>query len=172
MAIKHLVAVDPGDKNNGFCYFKYNTETRIADLRIQEVLDGKGMSGTLRTLYEVNRDREVAISVQADNPSQFYFVVENFRVDTKVRGAMFQWNDMATSQMIGRVRLCAEWMGAPVFTQEPAILGMARKWAPFKLPKGHIPDEKSAWLHGAHFMMDKNWINTTDQIHWFGQEQV
>lgn len=171
MPIKHIVSVDPGDVNNGFCYFKYDDQTKTADLRIMTIIDGEGMSGLLKTLYELHRDRG-PVDENKKNPSGFFFVVENFRMDSHVRGAVFQWNELLTSQMIGRVKLCADWMGAPVFMQEPKILAGATRWGPWpRLPK-HIPDDKSAFLHGLHFMTSKNLIRTHDQVTMFGQERM
>lgn len=171
MVIRHIVAVDPGDVNNGFCYFKHDSETGKADLRIKQILSGDGMSKILKMLYELNRDKD-SNEERKTNPHNFFFVVENFRVDTKVRGAMFQWNDMKTSRMIGRVELCAEWMEAPVFLQEPTILGIMRKQSPFPVNKSHMQDDISAFLHGLKFMQDKNLVRTVDDVIIGGQERL
>lgn len=162
MEPKFIVSVDPGDVHNGFCFFKYNPETKVADTKIMKVLDARGLSQNLRTLWGL---------VEKINSENLFFVVENFRVGTS-RNAIFQWNEVLTSRNIGKVELVAEWLGAACILQEPSILGMARKWAPFPLPKGHIPDDKSAWLHGVHFMMKMQWITTTDQVLLFGQERI
>jgi hypothetical protein len=56
--------------------------------------------------------------------------------------------------------------------QEPSILANATKWGPWNYLPKHIPDEKSAFLHGAHYMMKKRWINTVDDIRMIGQIQM
>lgn len=102
------------------------------------------------------------------------FVIENFRVDTQVRGAMFQWSEMETSQMIGALKYAARRMNnSEVIMQEPgAVLGAAKRWAPFKWPKGHLPDDKSAYCHLAYFGMKRGLIDTTDDILQKGQEML
>lgn len=169
---RHIIAIDPGDKNNGFAYFKQDDSG--VDLRLMKVCGPKELSELLLVIWGIGQARKATSDYDEfkNNPNDMYFVIENFRMDTHVRGAVFQWNELHTSQMIGRVKLCAEWLDAPVFMQEPSILGMARKWSPIPLPKGHIPDEKSAFLHGAHFMMTKGLIKTADEIRMFGQETL
>ena len=136
-----------------------------------EILGAKGLSDVLKTIWHVGTNSKDESA--STNPYNMFFVIENFRMDSHVRGAVFQWNELLTSQMIGRVKLCAEWLEAPVFMQEPGpALSMGRKWCPFKLPKGHIPDDKSAFIHGAHFMMSKKLIGSVDQITLFGQAEL
>lgn len=178
---RHIIAVDPGDTNNGFCYFKYDNDRKIADVRVMQILSPKGLSDILKVMWGIGQTTprtltlapgEDQSNVCQSNPHNMFFVIENFRMDSNVRGAVFQWNELLTSQAIGKVKLCAEWMDAPVFMQEPTILAQARRWAPFKIAKGHIKDDHSAFLHGAHFMMSKKLINTTDQITFKGEEKL
>lgn len=162
---KHIVSIDPGDVNNGFCYFKYNPETKTADTKIMKIMGAREVSTMLRMMWEIGQAGSTKASI--------FFVIENFRVDSHIRGAMFQWSEMLTSQMIGRIKLCAEWLEAPVYMQEPSnVLPMGRKWAPFKVPKGHIPDDKSAWIHGVHWMKSKGLITSPSQVTFFGQETL
>lgn len=170
---RHIISVDPGDSNNGFCYFKYDNERKIADLRVMQILSPKGLSDMLKVIWGIGQTVPEEVRQETrSNPLRVYFVVENFRMDSHVRGAVFQWSELLTSQAIGKVKLCAEWMDAPVFMQEPKILAQAQKWGPWgKLPK-HIPDDKSAFLHGQHFMTSKNLIRTVDQITFMGEEKL
>lgn len=174
MAIRHIIAVDPGDVNNGFCYFKHDSETKTADTKIMKVCGARELSELLKALWGIASSKKPDFEGQP-NPYSMFFVIENFRMDSHVRGAVFQWSELLTSQMIGRVKLCAEWLDAPVYMQEPSqVLNQGRKWASghFKVPKGHIPDDKSAWMHGVHFMMSKKLIATPDQVTIFGQEKL
>lgn len=167
MAKQHVIAVDPGDANNGFVYFKYDPETKKADTVIMQILTPEVLSKRLMQIWYIGQQ-------PGYEPKNMHFVVENFRVDSHVRGAMFQWNEMKTSKQIGKVEFVAESLGAPITLQEPAnVLAMGRKWGPWrKLPK-HIPDDKSAWLHGANYMMKTmKWFSTVDSITMFGQEML
>lgn len=163
---KHVFAVDPGDKNNGFTWIIYDTETKKGDTKAMEVLSSKLFSQRLHQLYLLGQRDTV-------DASSMYFVVENFRVDSKIRGAMFQFNEVLTARNIGKVEFVADAIGANCVLQEPAqVLSTARRWAPFKLNKGHIRDDHSSWLHACYFMMNKKWIGTPDQITLFGQEKL
>jgi len=174
MSIRHVFAVDPGDVNNGFCYFKHDSVTKTADTKIMKVMGPKELSDMLKVIWGIGQAKEPDFPDQP-NPNNMFFVIENFRSDTLVRGAIFQWNEMLTSQMIGRVKMCAEWMEAPVYMQEPSqVLNPGRKIVfPLfgKLPQ-HIPDEKSAFIHGVHWMLSKKLIRTIDQVTLFGQEKL
>lgn len=160
-----IIAIDPGDVRIGFAAFTYDPSKRQADLRMKEIIDVEG-------LYE----RLNCFDGLTPPGTQHVFVVENFRVDSEVRGAMFQWNEMLTSQVIGSVKYAAFRLNkSRVVIQEPAILAMARKWCDFPMPKrpsGHIKDDVSAYCHGAHFMMKANMIDTVKDILKFGQASL
>lgn len=177
MSIKHIFSFDPGDTNNGFCYFKYDTETKKADLRIMQVLSQSSLHDMLKVAWGVSQLKtETTDDPTERNPPEMYFVVENFRVDSKSRGAIFQWSEMETIRVIGAIELAAKWCNAKFILQEPGeVWPMARKWAipyPFKKINVHPEDDKSAWCHGAKYMMKRRWIGTVDQITMFGQERM
>lgn len=177
MSFRHLFAVDPGDVNNGFCYFKYDTETKTADTKIMRIFDEDGLDDMLKTVWGIGQVKYTDDPAKHEPPA-IYFVVENFRIDGHVRQKVFQWSEAVTIRQIGKVKLVARWMDASFILQEPKdVWPMARKWAPasLKVPqssKVHVPDDKSAWCHGAKFMRKRNWINTVDQITFFGQERL
>ena len=166
---RYVVSLDPGHVNNGFCFFKYDVEKKRADTLIIDKLTPKMLSQRLKQIW-------MAFVGKEDFDSKaWFFIVENFRVDSHIRGAMFQWNDMSTSRQIGKVEFVAEGMNATCVLQEPAqVLPMARKWASpyFNMKKQHIDDEVSAWCHGVHFMMKRNWIGTPDQVTIKGQQRL
>jgi len=160
-----IFAIDPGDVRIGFAAFTYDAERRKADLRIKQIVD-------LPTLYQMFTLAEGML--QGDQ--RHTFIVENFRTDTQVRGVTFQWNEMLTSQCIGAVKYAAYRLNdSPVIMQEPRILAMGRKWCDFPVPKnpnGHIKDDTSAYIHGAHWMISKGMIDNVDDILKFGQESM
>ena len=164
---RHLFSVDPGENNNGFCYFKYNMQEKKADTKIMKVCSREELEDILKVVWGIR---------QASANASITFVVENFRVDSKARNAIFQWSEMETIRVIGALELAAKWCGANIVLQEPgSVWPLARKWAipyPFKRINKHPEDDKSAWCHGAKYMMDKKWINTVDQISMFGQERL
>lgn len=160
----HVFSWDPGDVRIGFCHFKTELGSGKADIRAKVIFDPDGAISYMKTLYELTQKANV----------KAFFVIENFRVDTvtKSRGAMFQWNEMLTSQMIGAIKVVANWSGSKVFMQEPSsVLGNARRWSPIPLPKGHIKDDDSAMLHGMKFLMDKNLIRVPEDVTFMGQEK-
>lgn len=160
-----ILAIDPGDVRIGFTMFSYNAEKRKADLRVKAIV-------TLEELYQMFAMAEAMLKQGQTHT----FVCENFRTDTMVRGAQFQWNEMLTSQCIGAVKYAAYRMNnSEVVMQEPKVLAQARRWCDFPMPKnanGHIKDDVSAYIHGAHYMMSKRMINNVDDILKFGQETM
>lgn len=165
---RHLFSLDPGDANNGFCYFIYDTETKIADTRIMKVYDEDGLDDTLRMLWSIGQ--------AAKEGTEFHFVCENFRIDGKVRDKIFQWGEVVTVRQIGKFKMLAKWLGSKCVLQEPAhVLPMARKWAPkwVGMPKsGHPRDDASAWVHGVHYMTQRQWFMNPDSVIPFGQDRL
>lgn len=58
---------------------------------------------------------------------------------------------MLTSQVIGMTRLFARQHGTKVHLQDPQAYKLAAMHAGIKIPRGHIKDELSAYLHGYYF---------------------
>lgn len=162
---KWVFAFDPGEKNIGWAMFKYDAEKRKADLRRMTIIRG------IESLFPI-LDTLDGLASKLDTT----FVIENFRIDNVARtgrSAMkFQWSEMETIRIIGMVQYLAHRTKSSIVFQEPRILNMGKRWCDFKLPKGHIPDDKSAYIHGAHFMMNAGWIDTVDDILKNGQEKL
>lgn len=167
-----IISIDPGDVRIGFCMFTYSQDTRKADLRIKEILDTEGLYQMLNLLDGLTGPTKKHV-----------FVMENFRVDVNdVAGrgnghpVMFQWNEMLTSQVIGAVKYAAFRLNnSKVVMQEPRILTMGRKWCDFPVPanpKTHLKDDVSAYIHGAHFMMKAQMIDSVKDITKFGQAEL
>lgn len=158
-----ILTWDPGDVRVGFAMASWDKERRKLDMKMCRIIPAT----------EVYDMLELAEKLLPPD-GQHEFVVENFRVDKEVRGAMFQWSDMQTSQMIGALKYAARRMNnSPVTMQEPGVvLGAAKRWAPFKWPKGHLPDDKSAYCHLAYYAMKRRLIDTTDDILEKGQEKL
>lgn len=158
-----VFSFDPGDKNNGFCFISHDRETKLTDVKIMKILNPVELRSMLKVIWGLAEDPNV----------KCVFVVENFRIDTKIREAKFQWNEVLTVRAIGWVELTAEWTNSKLVIQEPnEVWPSARKWSPVPLPKGHPPDDKSALLHGLHFMMKAKLISTPDSVTIFGQETI
>lgn len=158
---RHIFAFDPGEVNIGFAYFKWDPGTKKADTKIMKILNPTELDNWLKVVWGL------AESPHLDTT----FVIENFRIDGQVRNKVFQWSEVKTIRVIGKVELVADWTNSKRTFQEPTILGQARKWSPWKLPR-HIPDDKSAWLHGVHYMMKLELIRTTDDVTMFGQDTL
>lgn len=163
MTTKHIFTVDPGDKNNGFCYAKYDTETKIADIRIMKIMDQDELIAIFKVMW----------GIKQKTPDQdIVLVAENFRIDTKIRNAKFQWNEMEVIRVLGMVKLLASLLECTLVFQEASILGIRRKSVPFKVNKGHLSDEHAAYMHLAEYLLKRRMIMTEDQITFFGQEAL
>lgn len=165
-----IISWDPGEKRTGCCMFKYDEESKTANLILKEILGPKQVYETLELAEKLLKDGQ-----------QHTFVIENFRTDAlgirSSRGrnaaAMFQWSEMETSQLIGTLKYAAYRMNnSPVVLQEPGILTMGRVWCDFPVPKGHIPDDISAYIHGATYMMKQNMIGSVEDIIKHGQGRL
>jgi hypothetical protein len=158
--------------------FRYFPETKKADLRIKTILNGPS------ELYDLLKTAQGLGDVGT-------VVCENYRTrppeNTNPRGrspygrsqfggvisAKDFWSEQLTIRVIGACEMYAQWQGAQFVTQEPKdVLPMGVKWCDFKVPKGHLPDDISAYIHGVHFMRKRNMILGVDDVTKFGQETI
>lgn len=163
---RHIFAWDPGEANTGFCYFKWDPETQRAATKIMRILNPQELDDWLKIVWGLASKPELDTT----------FVIENFRIDN-ARNQFFQWSEVKTIRIIGKIEMIADWTGSKKKFQESGILAQGRRWAPAELhvPKGskvHIPDDKSAWIHGVKYMMDLQLIRTADQVTLYGQEPL
>jgi hypothetical protein len=163
---RHIFAWDPGETNTGFVYFKWNPETKLAETKIMKILNPKELDDWLKVVWGLASAPELDTT----------FVIENFRIDN-ARNQFFQWSEVKTIRVIGKIEMMADWTGSKKKYQESGILAQGRKWAPAilkvpKNPKTHIPDDKSAWIHGVKYMLDLQLIRTVDDVILFGQERL
>lgn len=77
-------------------------------------------------------------------------LVENYRQRPGVRQRGHTLGE--AMRVIGQAESAAYRLGVPLIKQEPIILSIAAKWAGYKMPKGHIPDQDSAFLHGIYYL--------------------
>jgi hypothetical protein len=71
---------------------------------------------------------------------------------------------MLTSQVIGMVRLWAYQHDAVLVLQNSQILRVAAMHANLKLPKGHIKDATSAYLHGYYFFESQGLLEPVERL--------
>lgn len=176
-----IIAWDPGEKNIGCAMFSYNEDEELANLLFKRTVNKADMYKIL----------EMAEKMLINQPGEKHtFVIENFRIDPlditnrqasggranprrRTTGSMYQWDEVLTSQTIGALKYAAFRMNqSHVIMQEPGILTMGRKWCDFKIPKGHLPDDISAYIHGVHYMIKAGLITSTDQIIHAGQSKL
>ena len=164
---------DPGEVRTGVALFNYDKGTRKADLKMIRILNTEEVYKVLEMAEKMLREGE-----------NHTFVIENFRADVNnVAGrqgraksaGMFQWSEMKTSQMIGSLVYAAYRLNkSPIILQEPGeVLPMGRIWCDLPVPKkGHIPDDKSAYIHGVHYMIQTGMINEVGDVLKYGQETL
>jgi len=80
------------------------------------------------------------------------FVVEEFIS----RGRVTQGSRNEASQVIGAITLVARRLGVAVVKQNPSDRLIGAKWTQVKVPKGHMPDDMSAYLHGSFYLIKNN----------------
>lgn len=77
-------------------------------------------------------------------------VYEGFRLDH--RAARQKGSNVDAAQVIGMLKSQARRRGIDIRSQTNTILPVAALHAGIKLPKGHLPDELSAYLHGFYYL--------------------
>lgn len=159
-----IIAIDPGSVRTGVAMFKYNEEKRKADLRLMQILLG----GECEDIFNVLKARGSSHIVVLE-AFKNAFATGNFR---NRRSAQMTAHELATNKLAKKIEGAAIHGGHEFIKQEPSVLSMGRKWCPFPLPKGHIPDDKSAFIHGAHYMMSSGKIDTVNDITMYGQERM
>lgn len=85
------------------------------------------------------------------------FVVEEYRVYAS-KAVAHIGSKVETAQVIGQISATARRMGIEVVMQPATILNIAMMWAQVKKPKGHLPDDVSAYLHGYYYLHRKGII--------------
>lgn len=173
-----IISVDPGEVRIGFCMFKYDPESKKADLRIKQILNGpselydllkvaQGLGGVETIVCENYRTRP------PDNPNPRGRSPYGRSQGGGVISVKDFWSEQLTIRVIGACEMYAQWQGAKFVTQEPKdVLPMGRKWCDYPVPKsstGHIKDDVSAYIHGAHYMMKRGMIRGVEDITKFGQ---
>lgn len=89
---------------------------------------------------------------QKDYPNEIVaFIVEEYRIYGHKAQAHIG-SKVGTAQCIGKIKMIARMINTPVVEQPATFLKITAKWAGVKLPKGHVPDALSAYLHGYHYL--------------------
>ena len=118
-----VMSVDPGDKRVGWAIWSEKGELRA-----------KGVS-----------DPDTFLSMLIQNGGLSAIVTEDWRLRKERQKA---GRPMLSSEVIGMLRYHAKATGCELVRQNPGILRITALHADVKLPKGHIPDDVSAYLHG------------------------
>ena len=178
-----IISVDPGEKRIGFCLFKYDEVAKKADLRTMVVVEGPSELYNLLRIAQGLGARILAVVCEnyrirpPDNPnprSHNPYGRSQYGASTGISAKDF-WSEALTIRVIGACEMFAQWVEAKFVVQEPKILTMGRLWCDFpvpKAPKGHIKDDVSAYIHGAHYMMGQGMIGSVSDIMKFGQEKM
>lgn len=130
--MKELWAIDPG-QHNGLARFEAETGKLIEAIRIEYADLESRLSAVERNLV-------------------VRFVVEEFIS----RGDVTRGSRNEASKIIGIIDFVARQHGIPVTKQRPSDRLIAAKWTQVKVPKGHMPDDMSAYLHGSFYLIKNN----------------
>lgn len=163
-----VIAIDPGSMRTGVAMLKYSEETKRANLFYLEIIPREDIDDIFALIART----------EADAPKH-HIVVEDFKhamAQGNFRGkksATMAKDEAETHALAKKIKAAATYAGHTLIIQDPRILSMGRKWCDLPVPKtGHIPDDKSAYIHGAHYLMESGRIKTVDDINKFGQEKV
>lgn len=159
-----IIAIDPGSVNTGVAMFTLDEANRKANLILKKIHVGDKEHEEL--VQFVAKIREVKHVIVLEN-FQHAMATGNFRGKNTPQMAR---DEAKTHALTKRFQGAATHGGHKLVIQEPRILAMGRKWCDLKCPKtGHIPDDISAYIHGAYYLMDIKAIDSVRDIHKFGQ---
>lgn len=130
--MSYVLSVDPG-KNVGYAYWK--SDGTLVSKGVMDIEDfiAKCSGPLLEAGIEVIVYEDYTL-----RPNKAY----------AQRGSKLQ-----ASQIIGAVKLLAKLVGAKLVRQQPKDLKITALHAGVVLPKGHLPDELSAYLHGYRYFV-------------------
>jgi len=132
-----VVAFDPG-KNTGISYWNWETGEHLRSIRT--------LGLELTQLY---------VGSIVKGPIK-WMIIEKYIPNQQVKRA-----DLGEAlQVIGMVKGAGAAHNIPVVEQMPADRLIAAKWAEVRIPRGHMPDDLSAYLHGYYFMRTRQRIQT------------
>lgn len=63
-------------------------------------------------------------------------------------------------RVIGQLEGAAARLGCSLIKQRPEVRLVAAKWAGYKVPRGHMPDDMSAELHGIYYLRQQGKYTT------------
>ncbi len=91
-----------------------------------------------------------------------HVVIEDFRLDH--RAGRQQGSKVGASLSIGAVEFYCDQRGIELTKQENRILRITALHAGVALPKGHIPDDVSAYLHGFRWLLERGVLHPIEQV--------
>lgn len=96
--------------------------------------------------------------VLSDLTTAEVWVIEEYRV----RNSKFNHENskVDTIQVIGDLKGVARRQGIRIVEQRAQDRLIGAKWARVQVPKGHMPDEMSAYLHGYYYLRRNNLIKS------------
>lgn len=104
------------------------------------------------TLREGKEELYPFLNFIALNIKTLDVVVENYRL-YPWKSMSQSWSSLETVRFIGAIDFWATKNKFPVHLQDPAVKGIAYKWAGLKVPKNHdMSHETDAFVHGVYFL--------------------
>lgn len=161
-----IIAIDPGSVRTGVAMFTYDEKKQLADLVVMKVIDRDGLNELIRKISNPGSVKHTIVLEDFKHA----MATGNFRGR---KTAQMARDEIETHKIAKAIKVAAAVGENELVIQEPRILAMGRKWSDIKVPKtGHIDDDKSAYIHGAYYLMESGKIRTVDQITKFGQPKL
>lgn len=124
-----LLSFDPG-KRTGIAVFDFEK----GELKTKSILDYDEFATVLNSIFR----------------APHAIVVEDYiiRPGTGNRGH----TRGEAMRVIGQLEAASHRIGCRLVKQRPEVRLVAAKWAGYQVPRGHMPDDTSAWLHGIYYL--------------------
>jgi len=134
--VDYILALDPGGARCGYALYEHEYGAKDSVLIRSGIVTYESLTDFLQTMTYTTQ-----------------VVCESYII----RPGLNHGSSGKTIKAIGQIEMWAKSLGIPLALQRPDILVIAHKITGIPKPKGHLPDDKSAILHGAYWLAGKKW---------------
>jgi hypothetical protein len=133
------LSLDPGDERTGWARFDKDGQNT-----------GHGIIRGKEAVYELLAEE----TIKSDEKKVKLIICEDYKLFDFAAKAQ-SWSKLSTVRLIGAIDLWC-WQQQIKLVLDPAInLGMGAMYAGMKKPKGHCPDDLSAYFHGVYVLQQQ-----------------
>ena len=131
------LSIDPGDERSGWARF-----------------DATGTSTGHGILYGKESLYNLLFEEGEKNPLISLMICEDYKLFDFAAKAQ-SWSKLSTVRLIGSIEYWCHYNGVELVLDPPVNLIMGAMYSGMKKPKGHCPDDLSAYFHGVYVLQQR-----------------